>query len=307
MLVSMSFSVIIYRVLTAEFTRLQRVEKIRIQRGIPNLPIFIDNEVIIETKNRIALNLFSINLVIFGASAVAGYFLAGRTLKPISDMMDEQNRFISDASHELRTPLTALKSEIEVNLRSNNLTLVKSKKLLQSNLEEVNNLQALSDNLIKLTGNNNLSIEHINLAGVIKDATRRVSVAAKMKHIKITSEISNISLNGNALLLTELFIILLDNAVKYSAGGKSIHITAKKDDGHVSIRITDHGYGIHREDIPHIFDRFWRADKSRTKSDVSGYGLGLAIAKQIVERHDGSIDVESIPGKGTTFTISLPE
>lgn len=319
MLVSMSFSIAIYRSLGSELDRLGRVEMLRQERrlpppfiGTPNelTPALLDPDVIAETKQRLILRLLGINILILVGSAVAGYFLAGKTLEPISDMMDEQNRFITDASHELRTPLTSLKSEIEVNLRNKNLTIEDAQRLLQSNLEEVNNLQALSDGLIKLTqfqeGQNGLDITKLQLGAIAKESVRRLAVPAKTKHITITNTVPNISLDGNAMLLTELFIILLDNAIKYSAKGKTVKISGQKTDGHVIIRIADQGYGITKDDIPHLFDRFWRADKSRTKTTTPGYGLGLAIAKQIVDRHFGSIEVENTKGSGTTFVIKLP-
>jgi signal transduction histidine kinase len=305
MLVSMSFSIVIFRVLTSELDRFERGERLRIERRLPP-PMVFDPAAIDEIKDRLILRLIGINVFILAGSALAGYFLAGRTLKPIADMVDEQNRFITDASHELRTPLTTLKSEIEVNLRDPNVSLIQAKKLLKSNLEEVNNLQILSDNLIKLTGNNTIDMGRIQLTGIIKEAIRRVSVAAKAKHIAITNNVPNFTLTGNAMILTELFIILLDNAIKYSARGKSIRITAEKTDGHVVIRVTDQGYGIRKEDISHLFDRFWRADKSRTKTAVPGYGLGLAIGKQIVDRHHGMITVESAVNKGSVFMVTLP-
>lgn len=326
MLISVSFSVVIFRVLTNELDRLERVERVRIERRQPELfvnppagmpPVLFDPDVVAETKNRLIFALLGINVLILGGSAAAGYFLAGRTLKPIADMMDEQNRFVTDASHELRTPLTSLKSEIEVNLRNKNLTFDDTKRLLLSNLEEVNNLQTLSDNLMKLTQfstrggsafgrKDGLEVSKAQIATIIKEATRRVSIPAKKKQITITSTLPNFTLTGNAMLLTELFIILLDNAIKYSTRRKNIRITGEKTDGHIVIKVTDQGYGIHKEDIPHLFDRFWRADKSRTKSNAPGYGLGLAIGKQIVDHHRGIINVESALGKGTTFIITLP-
>jgi signal transduction histidine kinase len=129
---------------------------------------------------------------------------------------------------------------------------------------------------------------------------------AKVKRIAVSVSVPNLTVSGNAVLLTELFIILLDNAVKYSASGKAIRITGKKTDGHAVIHVADEGYGIREEDMPHLFDRFWRADKSRTKTDIHGYGLGLAIGKQIVDHHRGTIAVTSAVKKGTTFTITLP-
>ncbi len=320
MVVSISFSMAMYRVLTSELDRLEQVERVRIQHRLPELqlpvspggrPVFLDADVLEETKYRVELILILINLIILGGSAYAGYILAGRTLNPIKDMVDEQNRFITDASHELRTPLTSLKSEIEVNLRDPELSLVQAKAILKSNLEEVNSLQVLSDGLIRLTqyqkGHNGLATVKVSLLAIAKEAIRKVAHAAKEKKITVTNDIRDINVEGNQTALTELLVIFLDNAIKYSPKQKTVRLTGKKSDSHIVIEIADQGFGIDEKDIPHLFDRFYRADKSRTKTDVPGYGLGLSIAKQIVEQHNGTIRVKSDRKNGTTFTIVLPE
>ncbi len=309
MFVSVSFSMGMFRILTMELDRIERIERVQISRRFPQPPAFLDPELIEETKQRLILRLVAINVLILTGSAAAGYFLAGRTLKPIADMVDEQNRFITDASHELRTPLTSLKSEIEVNLRDKELSLDQAKTLLKSNLEEVNSLQVLSDGLIRLTqysAPSEPAVTDVSLAVIAGEAVRRIAHAAKQKQIAITNNIPNIKTQGNQTALTELFVIFLDNAIKYSPKQKTIHLTGKKSDGHVVIDIADQGFGIAEKDIPHLFDRFYRADKSRTKINVPGYGLGLSIAKQIVDQYNGTIRVTSALNKGTTFTIELP-
>jgi signal transduction histidine kinase len=310
MLVSVSFSVAMYRVLTSELDRLERVERVRIELRLPGGRPVLDPDLLEETKNRVKLILILINLIILAGSAYAGYILAGRTLNPIKEMVDEQNRFITDASHELRTPLTSLKSEIEVNLRDPDISLDQAKKLLKSNLEEVNSLQVLSDGLIRLTqyqkGHNGLVISDVSLVDVANVAVRKVTNAAKEKRITITNDIRQANLQGNKIALVELLVIFLDNAIKYSPKQKTVRLTSKKSDGKITIEIADQGIGIDEKDIPHLFDRFYRADKSRAKTDVSGYGLGLSIAKQIVDQHNGTIRVQSELKKGTTFTIELP-
>lgn len=312
MAISVAFSVAIYKVLEAEFARVERIQRLRRELQLPfqfRRPV-IDPEVLQESQNRLWATLILINLGILGTAGVAGYFLAGRTLKPIQDMVDEQSRFITDASHELRTPLTSLKSEIEVNLRDKNLNLADARKLLESNLEEVNSLQYLSDNLIKMTQYQKVDDRHIfervSLAGALNEANRKVGNLAKRKNITIKSKITDVEILGDRQSLVELFVIFLDNAIKYSPKGKTVTLTSQKMDGSVEIKIIDQGIGIDEKDIPHLFNRFFRADKSRSKSESGGYGLGLSIAKQIAEEHKGSIKVESQLGQGTSFTIRFP-
>ncbi len=323
MFVSVSFSIAMYEVLTSELDRVERIQRFRQERQLSspelnNIPsefrqriprAFIDPQLVEETKDRLKIILLLVNLGILGASSLAGYFLAGRTLKPIKEMVDEQNRFITDASHELRTPITSLKTEIEVNLRDKNLSK-DAKKLLESNLEEVNSLQSLSDNLIRLTQyqktNNNIHFEDLSLSEIIDDACKKVINLAKHKNMTIKNHVKDYSLEGDRQSLTELIVIFLDNAIKYSHKNTVITLTSEKTDHSLAIDIKDEGVGIAEQDLPHLFDRFYRADKSRTKTNVQGYGLGLSIAKQIVDKHNGLISVESELGKGATFTIQLP-
>lgn len=318
MAISVSFSTAIYRVLSLELTRIERVQRLRMERRLPPsldtrgpARFLLDPELVAETKQRLIVTLVIINSAILGSSALAGYFLAGRTLKPIAQMLEEQSRFITDASHELRTPLTALKSEIEVNLRDTHLTSTQATKLLRSNLEEVNNLQALSDRLIKLTqyqkGHNNLPLTAVPIRPAIHAAMQKMAWPAKNKNIALTYTGGTFSVIGNSQALTELFVILLDNAVKYSPEKTHVRITAQKTDGRIRVRVVDQGEGITKEDLPRVFDRFYRSDKSRTKTTIPGYGLGLSIAKQIIEQHHGSVAVQSKTGKGSVFTVELPE
>lgn len=326
MMVSLSFSAAIYRVLSVELERVGRLQRLRMERRLPERPpleftsmmghdewrrlFFLDPDLMAETKSRLLFILALVNLSILGASAMAGYFLAGRTLKPIAQMLEEQNRFVADASHELRTPLTSLKSEIEVGLRDKNLNLNEAKKLLVSNLEEVNNLQVLSDELIRLAqyqkGKNGWLAENVSLASISGEAIKKVAGLAKSKDINIANKIGDGVVVGNKTALTELLTIFLDNAIKYSPEKTTVTLSSERKDGQVLVRITDQGVGISEADSPHLFDRFYRADKSRTKGVVSGYGLGLSIAKQIVEKHHGSVRVQSQLNKGTTFTVYLP-
>lgn len=225
-------------------------------------------------------------------------------------MVDEQHRFVTDASHELRTPLTSLRSEIEVYLRGKEHNLKEADILLKSNLEEVNNLQILSDNLIQLAQykkTNTLdNFSHVSLSEIILSAQKKVVSLAKKKQIALKTEIKDVIINGDKQNLVELFVILLDNAIKYSPKKTTIAVSSQSTDHHVVIAVSDEGMGIAKEDLPYIFDRFYRADASRTKQSVLGYGLGLSIAKKIVNSHNGSIQVKSNSGKGTTFTVQLP-
>lgn len=321
MIVSFLFSLFIYAGVEQEFQRFEHVQQHLRERQAQLMPSPLDGNVVFRREEldpslvpnarlRFISILGFINLAILGFSGAAGYFLAGRTLRPIKEMVDEQNRFITDSSHELRTPLTSLRSEIEVNLRNKKLSLSDAKKLLESNLEEVLSLQTLSDSLLELSqkgkpGNKSLYTS-FKIAECISYAQKKLQGLLKKKGIDIQATGENTEVFGQKDRICELFVILLDNAIKYSPPKTTIMITAKKSQDSVSLSVADKGMGIEKEDIAHIFDRFYRASKSRSKKEASGYGLGLSIAKNIVTDHNGSISVASILDKGTTFTVKLP-
>ena len=187
------------------------------------------------------------------------------------------------------------------------MTIVQARKLLQSNLEEVISLQTLSDRLLELAQNGKShkgTFESVKLSDLINVAIKKLDGEAKRKEMKVRTKGANIIVHGIQDRLTELFVILLDNAIKYSPNGTVISISFKKLRSSVIIKIQDQGMGISKKDLPHIFDRFYRANQSRSK-ETTGYGLGLSIAKDIVRVHNGSIKASS-QKNGTTFTIELP-
>ncbi|MGE5041807.1 MAG: sensor histidine kinase [Candidatus Levyibacteriota bacterium] len=319
MLVSIFFSIGIYVEANREFIRFGRFQQIKIEQErddiiLPSGPVQIrvfDPNEIAQARARVILTLLGINLGILGLAGFLGYFLAGRTLRPIQKMINEQNRFISDASHELRTPITGLKTATEVHLRNKQLSLLETKQLLASNLEEINHLQILTDDLMRLSLNEKMSedftFEVLPLQEILTTAGTRVAPLAKSKKIDVVLRKTNEKINGNKKTLVELFVILLDNAIKYSLKNSKITVSVERKEKKVVISVSDEGIGIPEADIDHIFDRFYRAEKSRSKNVVSGFGLGLAIAKKIVISHKGSISAHNNPKKGSTFLVVLPK
>lgn len=316
MLISILFSIVIYTGINAELQRIERMQ-LRFQEDLdegfippPNVRIArtlrADPAVIKAARARLLTILGLINIAILGFSGGAGYFLAGRTLKPIKEMVEEQKRFITDSSHELRTPLTSLRTEIEVALRNNKLSLSDTKNLLASNLEEVLSLQLLTDNLLELAHNGSpiKKDESIVLVSKIAKASiRKVESMALKKKIKIINKVTDCEIRGVEERLIECFVILLDNAIKYSPEESEINISCKSTKESVIVTIQDKGIGISKQNLPKIFDRFFRADASRSKNE--GYGLGLSIAKSILDAHGAIATVNSTLGKGTTFKLSF--
>lgn len=268
------------------------------------------NKQLNEDRHRLRANLVVFNLMVFGIGGAAAYVLARQTLRPIEEALEAQKRFTADASHELRTPLTAIQTENEVALRNANLSKSEAIKLLKSNLEEVAKLKSLSEGLLALSrGESDEDFNDlVSIGDVIKDAYERIAKAAALKNIKIVlpKRFAQITVKGNFQKLTDLVAILLDNAVKYSPSGKRVKVEVQSTSKYVSVAIYDQGQGIMPNDLPKIFDRFYRADNGRTKTEAGGYGLGLAIAKKIADAHHGVIEVKSVVKKGSVFSVKLP-
>jgi two-component system, OmpR family, sensor histidine kinase CiaH len=313
MFISVAFSLVIYQGLMNEVRRFSEIQRLRIEKVLqpnPLQPFFADEDLITEIQQRIIVELGIINIFIFLTSGALSFFLAGKTLQPIQEMVEEQNRFISDASHEFRTPLTALKSSLEVNIRDKNLSIEDAKKIMNESIKDVNDLQRLSDSLLQLSQyekpQSYINFEKISLKQIINESIKKVKTLAKNKNINIKNSTINVNIKGNKYGLIDLFVVLLDNAIKYSKEKSEININTKKIDHSVLVSIEDKGIGIDKKDIPHLFDRFYRSDRARSKREVDGYGLGLSIAKKIVDQHKGSIIIKSQLKKGTTVVIKLP-
>lgn len=312
-LISVCFSAIIYQEVAWEFERgFQNAERNLEIQGILNsqLRVYLDDELKLA-KQILLFRLLAVNTVIVSMSGIAGYFLASKTLEPIETMLDKQKRFIGDASHELRTPLTSLRSEIEVAQRSKLLSPQITKRLLKSNLEEVNKMQNLVNYLLALSryedGKDKLTKKIIDLQTVAQNIVDKYQKKATKQGLKLTLIGQSIKINANATSLEELFAILIENAIKYTPKNGSIVVTLQPATGFAKIIVKDTGIGIESKDLPFIFNRFYRADTARAKSKVDGYGLGLSIAKSIVDIHAGQMTVKSTVNKGTTFIITLPK
>lgn len=314
--ISASFSAIIYKVLTLELDRFASRQQIRMQQRLENLPPqlmspYLDPELISEAKGNIIVNLFIINAFTIVISGGLAYFLAGKTLNPIKLMVEDQNRFISDASHELKTPLSSLRIAFEVFLKDKNRTLKQSDALIAESINDVDRLTSLSEGLLSLTEHRSLTnrklFDKVSILNIINKSLVQVAPLAQKKKItlKVKSK-NNLFTFGNQHSLTELLVILLDNAIKYSPSKSNVTVSYKKIKNHLVISVLDLGIGIDKKDFTKIFDRFYRTDLSKSKNPGNGYGLGLSIAKEIVKNHNGNIKVESQPGEGSIFTIQLP-
>jgi signal transduction histidine kinase len=232
--------------------------------------------------------------------------MARRTLEPIEQAHDAQSRFTSDASHELRTPLAAMKTELEVALRDPHLSKTEMKELLTSNLEEVNKLTQISQTLLRLSrlDHSGLATGRVAMDDIVRRLTERFNRADP--RIVYTPPPRPIYITAHQVSIEELVTILLDNALKYSPPTSKVHVVLAREGKKARLDVTNAGKGIKAKDLPYIFDRFYRVDGSRTNGEKPGYGLGLSLAKKIVELHSGDLSASSAPNHETIFTVLLP-
>ncbi|MEP7136065.1 MAG: ATP-binding protein [Chloroflexota bacterium] len=237
----------------------------------------------------------------------------GRLTQTLNDMLERlddsflrERQFTNDASHELRTPLTAMQAILGM-IREKRRTPKEYEEALDDLNEETDRLRTLVENLLRLargdkqTGN---LFEKVDLSMLLKDVADSLRPLAEAKQLSIQDQISeNLSVLGDSDDLIRLFVNLLDNAIKYTEHGEILVIAENDEEKGVLIKVSDTGIGIRPEHIHQIFDRFYRVEESRTQP---GVGLGLAIAKEIIQSHHGTIEAHSAIGNGTTFILHFP-
>ena len=240
--------------------------------------------------------------------AWAGNFFAGQAMKPIQKAFQTQRKFVSDASHELRTPLSIFYSSIDVLAReeSENLSPF-GREILEDVKNESEMMSKLLNDLLFLArndqGNFELDLEELDLSFLLHSLVNRFKRIVP-SHLSLEENIQNgIVMKGDKVRIQQLIYILLDNAVRYTKEG-TITCSLALHGREIVMSIKDTGSGIPQDDISHIFDRFYRGDSSRKRD---GSGLGLSIAKTIVDAHGGKIEVKSGMGRGTEFFISFNE
>lgn len=264
-----------------------------------------------ETRGSVIISLVVLN----GVMLLVGYWLslllARRTLEPIERSIEQQAQFVSDASHELRTPLSALLLNNEVALRKPTLTDKKARQVLGQNVAEIKKLTELSNSLLDLAKSEQTMTEPelVNPATLIEEVVTRFTPAAQVKWVKLVynnqSPTGDVPLQANAV--RQILVIFMDNAIKYAPpknGEVALQARLKKNT--LEFIVKDNGPGIAPGDQKHIFERFYRADAARTRTGVSGHGLGLAIAKSLADRCGYTIRIKSQPPNGAEFTLVVP-
>ncbi len=294
-----------------------RLEQRMFFRGQAFLPppqiLEIGREARAQARQELITSMILVNGTLFIGAVGLSYILAGLTLRPIKKAYEGQRRFLSDASHELRTPLAILQTDLE-NERDSKKASSQEKENARSHLEEVQRMGKIVKDLLLISrfdsqGQKSTSKEPIDLKDIITSAAKRLQGYAEKRNVKIivspmTKETS-LTVKGNKEHLLQAVSNLIKNGIDYNKADGNVVISLKNNNNHASITVTDTGIGIVEEEIPKLFDRFYRVDQSRSR-EIGGSGLGLSIVQSVIHKAGGSVSINSTPGEGTTVTLTLP-
>lgn len=274
--------------------------------------VFVDR----TPQRNTMISLMLIFVVVGGISLIILFFislyLAGRSIKPIQESFDKQKQFIADASHELKTPLTIIKTNLSV-INANKEETVKSQsKWLDYISSQTDRLARLVNEMLSLASldyeGQEMILSEFNMSRIVEGELLSFEAAAFENKIALTTQIEpEIKLKGDKDSTKRLISILMDNAIKNTPENGEISVLLQKDKNIIKMEVENTGKGISPEQLEKVFERFYRVDSARAREQgMGGYGLGLAIARKIVERYKGKIYVKSNLGLNTTFVVELP-
>jgi OmpR-family two-component system manganese-sensing sensor histidine kinase len=269
----------------------------------------LDTDAVEDATQRFALTMVMIAPLVIAGLAATSRLVSGQVARPYVEGVTTLRRFIGDAGHELNTPLSIVKARAEsmANKMSKQGLSTKELDIIMGALERMNNIVSDLMLLTEVEGRlaNRASETKVELdrlaAGLVEEFKEKYA----QKKVLLTYEPATATVSGYPDALQRLISNLLDNALKYTETGGQVKVRLTPGDRQVHLIVEDTGMGIPPESLPHVFDRFYRVDKSRSRAS-GGVGLGLSIVKAIAEAHQGSVTVESAPGSGTRFSVNLP-
>lgn len=259
--------------------------------------------------SQLTVGLLSLGMLSMLLVGMASWWLAGRALRPSQQAWERQQRFIASASHELRTPLTLMRASAEVALRDVPAANSDQRMLLHDILDESDHMRRLVDDLLTLSrldsGNLPLTSTAVDLQPLLSQIQRQLARLGDERGVRIELEPVSGHVQADTERLRQVLLILLDNALRHTPAGGKITISAIQQGSMWQLGVHDTGTGIAAEDLPHIFERFYRADAARGR-DTGNAGLGLSIAQGLITLMGGQIRAQSSPGAGTSISIILP-
>ena len=267
-------------------------------------------EVVLGTVNRLVLVLVPVGLLALLLSGVGGLYMSRRAMRPVRGAFDRQRTFVADASHELKTPLALIKVYAEV--LESELVDPQYRAIVEDQLSEANRMNALLSDLLVLArldaGKLPVSSKPFDLAKILAETSERFGPRAVAEGIRLDIKVhSALPAFGDPEQTGQILAILLDNAMQFTPSGGCVTVVGRSDDGMVETIVKDTGPGIPPEHLPHIFERFYRVDASRSRTSSGGTGLGLAIARDLARAQQGSLKAENAKGGGAVFRLTLPK
>ncbi len=298
---------------------------------LPNLSLVYEKRVIndityvaftdlsyVNTWHSLALYLAGASVLALVILLVINIFFARWALKPVASAWQQQRQFVADASHDLKTPLTVILANTSILLEHPEKPIASQTQWIDSTQHEAQHMQALVNDLLLLakldeeqTTTSTIALaetasEMLDFSDLVEGELLQFESIAFERDINLTSTVEpELTVSGNLVRLRRVVATLIDNACKYTQAGQLISVSLTKSGRNAKLVVHNTGTVIAPEDLPHIFDRFYRADKARTR-DVGGHGLGLAIAHSIAQEHKGTLAAKSNEREGTTFTLTLP-
>ena len=267
--------------------------------------------VISDTAHRIAEGDLSGRIEVKGSGSELGKLsgILNETFEKLESSFEHQVRFTADASHEMRTPISVILAKSQFAL-SRDRSPEKYQEALQTCMDSAQHMRALTDALLALSkvdsGEFFLLREEGNLEDLTREVVRMIEPLADERKIVIRCELESVKMEFDRQRMRQALLNLLSNAVKYNHDEGGIEVVLGEENGEVSLAVRDTGPGMSAEALEHVFERFYRADKARTRDGKNGTGLGLAITKAIIEAHGGRVEVESVVGEGSVFRVVLP-
>jgi signal transduction histidine kinase len=282
--------------------------------GIDRVVVAVADEVELEDRyTPLIVGFAGASLVALLLVAGGGWIIARQATEPVERAIDNMRRFMADAAHELRTPVTAIRSRAEVALQRPRSADEYARALTAVEAESARLGRIVEDLLILARADARerpIEPRRLFLDDVALDAADAARAMAERKGVQVeVGDFQEAPMLGDAMLLRQLVMILLDNAIKFTPSGGQVRVDVQHTGPEVSLVVSDTGIGITDDQLPHIFERFYRGDPSRTRESggqSDGVGLGLSIARWIVDEHRGAIAVESWPAKGTRIAVTVP-
>lgn len=265
-------------------------------------------QVVWEIVGRLVLILVSVGLVALLLAGVGGLLISRRAMQPVQSAFHRQRAFVADASHELKSPLTLIKLDAEMVVREQ--TSPRNRKVIENQLSEIDRMNTLVSDLLVLARLDadklGVSRETFDLAKILAETADRFILRASEEEILLDIEVpGELPALGDPRRTGQILAALLDNAMRFTPSGGRVTVAGCLADGRVEASITDTGPGIPSEHLPHVFERFYRADTARRRSS-GGTGLGLAIARDLAAIQGGEVAVSNAKNGGASFTLSLP-